>query len=178
MDKDIQSILFTEKELSQKTAELAQMVNEEYKDKDFIMVTVLKGGFMFAADLMRKMNIHVNINFIAVSSYGASAKSSGAVKIIKDLDSDVNGKHVLIVEDIVDTGLTLSYLKQLILSRGAKSVKICTIMNKPARRKVDIDIEYVGFEVPDEFVVGYGLDYCEKYRNLPYVGILKREIYT
>ena len=178
MDKDIQSILFTEKELSQKTAELAQMVNEEYKDKDFIMVTVLKGGFMFAADLMRKMNIHVNINFIAVSSYGASAKSSGAVKIIKDLDSDVNGKHVLIVEDIVDTGLTLSYLKQLILSRGAKSVKICTIMNKPARRKVDIDIEYVGFEVPDEFVVGYGLDYCEKYRNLPYVGILKKEVYT
>lgn len=177
MTNDVAGILISKEQLSEKVAELAKQISKDYKDRQFIMVAVLKGSFIFAADLMREMDISVNINFMAVSSYGAAAKSSGAVKILKDLDTDVNGKDVLIVEDIIDSGLTLSYLKQLILTRGAKSVRICTILNKPARRKVDIEVDYLGFDIPDEFVVGYGLDYNECYRNLPYIGILKREIY-
>ncbi len=177
MNHDVEKILISEQALKEKVVELAALINADYKGKNIVFVSVLKGGFIFAADLLRKLEIDADINFVAVSSYGAGSKSSGAVKIIKDLDTDVSNKDVLIVEDIVDTGLTLSYLKNLILTRGARSVKICTILNKPSRRKADIDVEYIGYEIPDEFVVGYGLDYNEKYRSLPYIGILKRSIY-
>jgi len=177
MNKDIESVLISEEELANKVLEMAEAINRDFEDKKLLIVSVLKGGFIFAADLMRKIEINAPIEFIAVSSYGASSKSSGAVKIIKDLDRDINGLDILIVEDILDSGLTLSYIKKLLITRGAKSVKICTILNKPSRRKADIDADYIGFDIPDEFVVGYGLDFDERYRNLPYVAILKREVY-
>ncbi len=178
MHQDLKEILLTQQQLADKTKELAQRISDDYRDKEFVMVTVLKGGFIFASDLVRQMNIDVDINFMAVSSYGSGTRSSGNVKIVKDLDSDIRGKHVLIVEDIVDSGHTLSFLMQLMKDRGAVDVKICTILNKPSRREVDIDVAYLGYDIPDEFVVGYGLDYDERYRNLPYLGTLKEEVYN
>lgn len=178
MHQDVKEILLTEQQLADKTKELAKRISDDYRGKDFVMVTVLKGGFIFAADLVRQMDIDVDINFMAVSSYGSGTRSSGNVKIIKDLDSDIRGKHVLIVEDIIDSGNTLSCLAELMKERGAVDVRICTILNKPSRREVDIDVAYVGYDIPDEFVVGYGLDYDERYRNLPYLGTLKEEVYN
>lgn len=178
MHQDVKEILLTEQQLADKTKELAKRISDDYRGKEFVMVSVLKGGFIFAADLVRQMDIDVDINFMAVSSYGSGTRSSGNVKIIKDLDSDIRGKHVLIVEDIIDSGNTLSYLAELMKERGAVDVRICTILNKPSRREVDIDVAYVGYDIPDEFVVGYGLDYNEKYRNLPYLGTLKEEVYN
>lgn len=178
MHQDVKEILLTEQQLADKTKELAKRISDDYRGKEFVMVSVLKGGFIFAADLVRQMDIDVDINFMAVSSYGSGTRSSGNVKIIKDLDSDIRGKHVLIVEDIIDSGNTLSYLAELMKERGAVDVRICTILNKPSRREVDIDVAYVGYDIPDEFVVGYGLDYDEKYRNLPYLGTLKEEVYN
>lgn len=177
MMQAIEKVLISEETLQEKVAELAKQISEDYAGKDLLLVSVLKGGFVFAADLFRSLSIPASVDFMAVSSYGASSKSSGVVKILKDLDRPVEGKDVLIVEDILDSGVTLNYLKDLLLHRGVKSLKICTILNKPDRRKADIAADYVGFDIPDEFVVGYGLDYDEKYRNLPFVGILKREIY-
>ena len=173
----IEKILISEEELQTKVIELAKQISSDYKGKNLLVISVLKGGFVFAADLFRRLTIPVEIDFMAVSSYGASSKSSGVVKILKDLDQPVAGKDVLIAEDILDSGVTLNYLKELLIHRGAKSVKICTILNKPDRRVADISPDYLGYNIPDEFVVGYGLDYAEKYRNLPFVGILKREIY-
>lgn len=178
MHQDVKEILLTEQQLADKTKELAKRISDDYRGKDFVMVTVLKGGFIFAADLVRQMDIDVDINFMAVSSYGSGTRSSGNVKIIKDLDSDIRGKYVLIVEDIIDSGNTLSCLAELMKERGAVDVRICTILNKPSRREVDIDVAYVGYDIPDEFVVGYGLDYDERYRNLPYLGTLKEEVYN
>lgn len=178
MHQDLKEILLTQQQLADKTKELAQRISDDYRGKEFVMVTVLKGGFIFASDLVRQMDIDVDINFMAVSSYGSGTRSSGNVKIVKDLDSDIRGKHVLIVEDIVDSGHTLSFLMQLMKDRGAVDVKICTILNKPSRREVDIDVAYLGYDIPDEFVVGYGLDYDERYRNLPYLGTLKEEVYN
>lgn len=178
MHQDLKEILLTQQQLADKTKELAQRISNDYRGKEFVMVTVLKGGFIFASDLVRQMDIDVDINFMAVSSYGSGTRSSGNVKIVKDLDSDVRGKHVLIVEDIVDSGHTLSFLMQLMKERGAVDVKICTILNKPSRREVDIDVAYLGYDIPDEFVVGYGLDYDERYRNLPYLATLKEEVYN
>lgn len=178
MHQDLKEILLTQQQLADKTKELAQRISNDYRGKEFVMVTVLKGGFIFASDLVRQMDIDVDINFMAVSSYGSGTRSSGNVKIVKDLDSDVRGKHVLIVEDIVDSGHTLSFLMQLMKDRGAVDVKICTILNKPSRREVDIDVAYLGYDIPDEFVVGYGLDYDERYRNLPYLATLKEEVYN
>ncbi len=178
MHQDLKEILLTQQQLADKTKELAQRISDDYRGKKFVMVTVLKGGFIFASDLVRQMDIDVDINFMAVSSYGSGTRSSGNVKIVKDLDSDIRGKHVLIVEDIVDSGHTLSFLMQLMKDRGAVDVKICTILNKPSRREVDIDVTYLGYDIPDEFVVGYGLDYDERYRNLPYLGTLKEEVYN
>lgn len=177
MHNDILKVLISEEELKAKTAELAAEISEYYKGKDLLVITVLKGSFIFAADLMRALSIPAEIDFMVLSSYGASSSTSGVVQIRKDLDRDIKDLEILIVEDILDSGLTLSYLKNMLLARGAKDVRICTILNKPARRKADIEADYIGFDVPDEFVVGYGLDFAEKYRNLPYVGVLKREVY-
>ena len=177
MEKNVERILLTAEQLQDKTKELGKQISEDYKGKKLIIVSVLKGAVVFTTDLIRNISIPMEIDFMAISSYGLSTTTSGVVRILKDLETDIEGKDVLIVEDIVDTGLTLNYLKNLLISRGPNSVKICTILNKPARRQVDVQIDYVGFDIPDEFVVGYGLDYSEKYRNLDYVGVLKREVY-
>ncbi len=175
---DIEEILVSRDEIKEMVVKVGKQISEAYKGEELVLVGVLKGGFVFLADLMREIVIPVDMDLIAVSSYGASTKSSGVVRIIKDIDMNITNKHVLIVEDLVDTGLTLSYLKELFKTRGPKSVKICTAFDKPSRRKVDIDIDYSGIEVPDKFIVGYGLDYAGKYRNLPDVCTLKREVYT
>ena len=175
---DIEKVLVTEEEIRQKVAELGEQITRDYRGKNLLMVSVLKGSVIFMADLMRAVDLPCTIDFMCVSSYGSGTSSSGVVKIIKDLDGDLSGKDVLIVEDILDTGVTLSNLVPMLKMRNPNSVKICTILDKPSRRKANIQPDYEGFQVPDEFVVGYGLDYDEKYRNLPYVGVLKPEIYT
>ena len=177
MHNDILKVLLTEEQLKEKTKELAAKVSKDYRDKNVLIISVLKGAFIFAADFIRELDIMAEIDFMVTSSYGTSTKSSGVVQIIKDIQKDITGMDILIVEDILDSGLTLSYLKKLFLTRGANSVKVCTILNKPERRKADIEPDYVGYDVPDEFVVGYGLDFNEKYRQLPYVGVLKPEVY-
>ncbi len=174
MYNDVGEILFTEKEISQKVQELGKRISQDYKkDDEIVLVGVLKGASVFMADLMRQIDIPVYIDFIAVSSYGYSTESSGIVRILKDLDLEIEGKHILIVEDIIDTGLTLKYLTNNIKSRNIKSLKICTLLDKPKRRKCDLHIDYIGFEIPDKFIVGYGIDYGEKYRNLPFIAMLK-----
>ena len=168
----------SEEQIAEKVAQTGRQITEDYQDKNLLMVSVLKGSVVFMADLMRAVSIPCSIDFMVVSSYGGSnTTTSGLVKIIKDLDGDLSGKDVLIVEDILDTGVTLSNLVPMLKMRNPNSVKICTILDKPSRRKADIQPDYEGFQVPDEFVVGYGLDYDEKYRNLPYVGVLKPEVY-
>ena len=177
MHDDVKTVLVSEEQLKAKVAELGAQISRDYAGKNLVLVSILKGSVVFMADLMRAVTIPCSIDFMVVSSYGGSnTTSSGLVKIIKDLDGDLSGKDVLIVEDILDTGVTLSNLVPMLTMRN--SVKICTILDKPSRRKADIQPDYEGFRVPDEFVVGYGLDYAEKYRNLPYVGVLKPEIYT
>ena len=170
MNDDIKNILVSEEALKAKVAELGAQISRDYEGRNLVLVSILKGSVVFMADLMRAVTIPCSIDFMVVSSYGGSnTTTSGLVKIIKDLDGDLSGKDVLIVEDILDTGVKM---------RNPNSVKICTILDKPSRRKADIQPDYEGFQVPDEFVVGYGLDYDEKYRNLPYVGVLKPEIYA
>ena len=178
MLQDIERVLLSEEQLRQRVRELAEEISKEYAGKEILMIGVLRGAVMFMADLARAITVPVMIDFMAVSSYGTSTSSSGIVRILKDLDEEVAGKHVLIVEDIIDSGLTLSYLVDNIKSRQPASVRICTLLNKPERRKVDLEVNYNGFVVPDEFVVGYGLDYAEKYRNVPFIGILKPAIYA
>lgn len=173
----IKQILISKEELNQKVKELGNKISGDYEGKDLILVGVLKGGFVFLADLMRELKIPVEIDFISVSSYGNSSKSSGVVRIIKDIDISITNKHVIIVEDIVDTGLTLKYLKEMLQTRGPADIKIIAALDKPSRRKVEIDIDYKGFTIPDEFVIGYGLDYAGKYRNLPDLCILDEEMY-
>lgn len=177
MNKDIKKILIEENELKSKVAEIAAKITEDYKGKDLLIVCVLKGAVIFASDLIRKIDLPLDIDFIAISSYGANTKSSGVVRILKDLNTGIEDRHVLIVEDIIDSGLTLAYLADNLRSRQPASVEICTILDKKERRTINLDIKYAGFVVPDEFVVGYGLDYAEKYRNLPYIAVLKEEIY-
>lgn len=179
MHQDIDHILVSEEDLQAKVAELGARISADYEGKDLLLVSILKGAVVFMADLMRAVSIPCGIDFMVVSSYGgANTSSTGLVKIIKDLDQDLSGKDVLIVEDILDTGITLSHLMPMLQMRKPNSLRLCTILSKPSRRKADIEPDYCGFEVPDEFVVGYGLDYDEKYRNLPYVGVLKPEIYS
>ena len=158
--------------------ELGGKITADYKNSNLMLVTVLKGAVVFLADLMRQIDVPAEIDFMVVSSYGSGVKSSGVVKIVKDLDVPLAGKDILIVEDILDSGLTLSYIKELLESRGPRSIRIATLLDKPSRRKVDLQADYIGFSVPDEFVIGYGLDYDEKYRNLPYIGILKPKVYS
>ena len=177
MKNDILKILVTEEEIKQKVSELGAQISRDYKDKNLLLVGVLKGSVVFMADLMRAITIPARIDFMAVSSYGSGTVSSGVVKIIKDLDIDLHGYDVLIVEDILDSGMTLKYITGLLEQRGTKSIKIATLLDKPARRKADIKADYYCFNIPDEFVVGYGLDYNEEYRNFPAVGVLKPEIY-
>ena len=165
-------VLVSKEQLEEKTSELAQRITRDYQGKELVLVGVLKGGFIFLADLARKIDMDLTIEFISVSSYGSSTESSGVVRIIKDIDTDVTGKRVLIVEDLIDTGLTLNYLKGLFNSKGCASVKLAAIMDKPDRRKVDLKVDYSGIVIPDEFVVGYGLDWAGKYRNLPEVCVV------
>ena len=171
-------IIIDEVSLLNKVKELGDKITRDYADKDLLLVCVLNGAIMFMADLMKFIKLNVEIDFMAVSSYGLSTKSSGVVKIIKDLDKTVEGKHILIVEDIIDSGLTLAYLIENLKSRGPESVEICTLLNKPSGRKTDVPTKYVGFDITNEFVVGYGLDYAEKYRNVPYIFVLKEEVYS
>lgn len=178
MQGDIEEILVNRETIKNMVRELGGRISRDYEGQELVLVGVLKGGFIFLADLMREITIPVDMDLIAVSSYGASTKSSGVVRIIKDIDINVTGKHVLIVEDLVDTGLTLRHLEELFKTRSPLSVKICTAFDKPSRRKVDIDIDYGGIEVPDKFIVGYGLDFAGKYRNLPDICTLKPEVYT
>ena len=177
MLQDIKEVLFSEEAINERVKELAAKISEDYKGKELLVVGVLKGSVIFASELIKNITIPCQIDFMAVSSYGDSSETTGVVRILKDLDSEISGKHIIIVEDIVDSGVTLNYLLNYLKSRNASSVEIVSLLTKPSRRKVDIDCKYVGFETPDEFLVGYGLDYAEKYRNLPYVGILKEEVY-
>lgn len=177
MHNDIQEILYTEEQIQEKIAELGKQISRDYQGRNPLVICVLKGAFIFMADLVKRLDIPLEIDFMAVSSYGNSARSSGVVKIVKDLDTTVEGRDVLIVEDIIDSGLTLSYLIDVLERRNALSVKVVTLFDKPARRTVGLQADYTGFVIPDAFVVGYGLDYAEKYRNLPYVGILKDSVY-
>ncbi len=178
MHSDIARILISEQELQNRVKELGAQISADYAGKDLLLVCVLKGGVMFLSDLLRAISIPVSIDFMATSSYGASTQSSGVVRIIKDLDTPLEGRNVLIVEDIIDTGHTLDYLVRILNERKPASLRICTLLNKAERRELDIQVDYIGFDIPNEFVVGYGLDYGEKYRNLPYVGVLKPELYS
>ena len=175
---DILKVLLSEEQLKAKCAEMGARITRDYQGKNLLLVTVLKGAVVYLADLMRCIDLPCAIDFMVVSSYGSGVKTSGVVKIVKDLDQDLSGRDILIVEDILASGMTLSYLKGLLQSRRPASIRIATLLDKPSRRKVDLQADYVGYEVPDEFVVGYGLDYDEQYRNLPYVGVLKPEVYT
>ena len=178
LNDDILKVLYSEEELKAKCAEMGAQITKDYAGKNLLLVTVLKGAVIYFTDLMRAIDLPCTIDFMIVSSYGSGVKTSGVVKIVKDLDTDLTGKDLLIVEDILDTGLTLSYLKDMLAARNPASIRIATLLDKPDRRKADIKADYIGYRVPDEFVVGYGLDYDEKYRNLPYVGVLKPEIYS
>lgn len=177
MEKDVKEVLFTKEVISRKVKEMGKQLEKDYSGKEIIVIGVLKGANIFLGDLVREINLPVYIDFMAVSSYGLSTESSGVVRILKDLDLEIEDKHVLVVEDIIDTGLTLKYITENLKSRKVASLKICTLLDKPSRRKCNLDIDYIGFEIPDEFIVGYGIDYGEKYRNLPYIATLKNEIY-
>lgn len=175
---DIQSVLLSEETIGERVKEIGQAISKDFEGKDVVFIGVLKGCFIFMADLMRHVTIPCSMDFMAVSSYGSGTVSTGAVKINKDLSQNIEGKHVIFVEDILDSGLTLSYLANYLQARQPASISIATLMDKPARRKADIKADYAGFEVPDAFVVGYGLDFDEKYRNLPFIGVLKPEVYS
>ncbi len=177
MKNDIKEVLFTEEQLRQKVDELGAQITADYRGKNPLIVSVLKGSYVFMADLTRRIDTPCNVDFMVVSSYGAGTKTSGEVQIIKDLENSIDGRDLIIVEDILDSGVTLSYLMKVLTARGANSIRLCTLLSKPDRRKIDVHIDYLGFEIPDEFVVGYGLDFAEKYRNLPYIGILKPSVY-
>lgn len=177
LNEAIREILLTEEEIKNKVRELSNQIIKDFPDGDVILIGILKGSVIFVADLMRSMNINVTMDFMAVSSYGMSSNTSGIVRILKDLDFDIEDKDVVIVEDIIDTGTTLKYLYEYLKARNPRNLKICCLLDKADRRKADIKADYIGFSIPDEFVVGYGLDYAEKFRNLPYIGILKEEVY-
>lgn len=178
MKDDILKVLLSEEEISVKVQEIGAQITKDYQNKNLLMVSVLKGSVVFMADLMRAVDCHARIDFMSVSSYGNGTKTSGVVKIVKDLDLNLEGYDLLLVEDILDSGKTLYYLREILKERNPASIRIATLLNKPARREADITPDYSCFEVPDEFVVGYGLDFAEKYRNLPYIGVLKPEVYT
>ncbi len=177
MNDDIKKILIGEEELKAIVGKLGEQITEDYKGKNLLLIGVLKGSVIFMADLMRAIDLPCNIDFMAVSSYGNGTESTGRVKINKDLDSDIQGKDIIIIEDILDSGKTLYYLRDILSARKPASIKICTLFDKPERREADIKADYVGSLVPNEFIVGYGLDYSEYYRNLPFIGVLKESVY-
>lgn len=166
-------VLLSEQEVDDKIREIGEQISKDYEGKEVHLICVLKGGSFFMCELAKRITVPVSLDFMSVSSYGGGTMSSGVVKIVKDLDEPVKGKHVLVVEDIVDSGRTLSYLMEMLKERGAESLRLCTLLNKPERRVVDVKVDYTCFEIPDEFVVGYGLDYAQKYRNLPYIGVVE-----
>lgn len=178
MLNDLEKVLFDEAQIAERIAKVATEIDRDYAGKKPIMIAVLKGSVMFYTDLMKKMNIMAEMDFMAISSYGNETKSSGEVKMIKDLDRCIEGRHIVIVEDIVDTGYTLNYLKATLSTRNPASIKVCSLLNKKERREVNVEPDYVCFEVGNEFVVGYGLDYAQFYRNLPVIGVLKKEVYS
>ena len=172
--KEKVDILISENEIHNRILEIADRINKDYEGEELTLICVLKGGVMFMCDLAKRLNLNVRLDFMSVSSYGSQTKSSGVVKIIKDLDDSIDGKNVLVVEDIIDSGNTLSYLMDILKKRGPKSIKLCTLLDKPSRReKKDVFVDYVCFEIEDKFVVGYGLDYDQRYRNLPYIGVME-----
>ncbi len=177
-DGEIEKVLISEEEIVQKTRELAEVIAKDYADREVLMIGVLKGAVMFMSDLARALPLPVQLEFMAVSSYGSSTSSSGIVRILKDLDKDITGKDVLVVEDIIDSGLTLSWLLKNLGARNPSSIEVCTLLRKPDALKMPIEVKYLGFDIANEFVVGYGLDYAERYRDLPYIGTLKPEIYS
>jgi hypoxanthine phosphoribosyltransferase len=177
LHEDIQEVLISSDEIQDKIAELAKQITEDYRGKDLLLIGILKGAFVFMSDLARSVQLPVEFDFMAVSSYGSSTKSSGVVRILKDLDYEITGRHVLLVEDIIDSGLTINYLLRYLEARGPASLEICSLFWKKGEQAVPMDVRYPGFEIPAVFVVGYGLDFAEKYRNLPYIGVLKPEAY-
>ena len=177
VQSDIEKVIVSEEQLQSRLKEIARQIENDYKDQDLLLIGVLKGAVMVMADLTRHINRHVEIDWMAVSSYGSGTKSSGVVRILKDLDRDITGRNVLIIEDIVDTGLTLDWLSQNLKSRGAGSVEIMTVLRKPDAAMVKVDVRYVGFDIPKDFVIGYGLDFNEKYRNLPFIAVLAKHMY-
>ncbi|MEF9960204.1 MAG: hypoxanthine phosphoribosyltransferase [Niameybacter sp.] len=177
MQNDIARILLTEEAIQDRVKALGEAITTQYAGKELLVVGILKGSNVFMSDLIRQIQIPLKIDFMIVSSYGNATESTGVVKIMKDIEQSISDKHVLIVEDIIDSGLTLKYLTEMLNTRKPASIKLCTLLDKPARRKERVDVDYVGFEMPDEFIVGYGIDYSEHYRNLPYVGVLKPEVY-
>ena len=177
MDQDILKVLHTEEQIAARIKELGDQMYEDFKGRDPLFVSVLRGAFVFMADIVRACQVKSDVEFIAVSSYGNGTSSSGVVQITHDIQQDISGRELIIIEDILDSGNTLNFLKQYFLTKGAKSVTICTLLDKPGRRTKAVNADYVGFEIPDEFVVGYGLDYAQKYRNLPYIGVLKPHVY-
>ena len=178
MANDLKSVLLTREEIAQKVRQIGREINADYRGEEIIVACVLRGGFVFCADLVRELSMPMTIEFLVASSYGAQSQSSGNVQIKKDFETDISGKHVLLVEDIVDSGLTLSRLKEMLMVRQPASLKICTLLNNPARRKVELVADYCGFDIPDEFVVGYGLDYAGHYRNLKDICILDESVYA
>ncbi len=178
MIKDVERVLVSEEEIKEAVKRIARQLEKDYEGKEIMFVGLLKGSIAFMADLIKEYTKTCTIDFMAVSSYGSGTESSGRVNIVKDLSVPIDGKDIVIVEDIIDSGNTLSFIKAYFAAKNANSVRICTLLNKPSRRVVDIDVEYIGFDIPDEFVIGYGLDYNEHYRNLPYVGVLDRRVYS
>lgn len=176
-DNDIQEVLFSEEQLKNRVQEIAQQITADYQGKEIMLISVLRGSFVFMADLCRAIDLPCTLDFMAVSSYGKGTKSSGQVQITKDLSEDISDRHIIVVEDILDSGNTLSYLLKILENRHPASIRLCTLLDKPDRRVKPVEVHYSGFTIPDAFVVGYGLDYAEKYRNLPYIGILKPRVY-
>jgi hypoxanthine phosphoribosyltransferase len=170
---NVSNTLISQKEIEAKVVEIAKKIEKDYENQELLVVGVLKGAFVFVSDLVRNINLDLSLDFMAVSSYGMSTQSSGVVKINKDIEMDITGKNVIIVEDIIDTGLTLKYIKEYLSGKNAKSVRICTLLDKPSRRKCDVEVDYIGFEIEDLFIVGYGIDCKEKYRNLPYIAYVQ-----
>ena len=177
LEKAIQEVLFSEEQLKNRVNEIAKQIEKDYEGKEIMLISVLRGSFVFMADLCRCIDLPCTVDFMSVSSYGKGTSSSGQVQITKDLSSDITGQHIIVVEDILDSGNTLSYLLKLLEQRNPASIRLCTLLDKPDRRVKHVDVHYSGFSIPDAFVVGYGLDYAEQYRNLPYIGILKPEVY-
>ena len=177
MEQDIERVLFSAQELDERVAQLAREINRDYAGREITLISVLRGSFIFMADLTRKIELPCTVDFMSVSSYGRGTRSSGQVQITKDLSSDITGKNIIVVEDILDSGNTLSYLLKVLEQRSPASIRLCTLLDKPERREKPVEVHYSGFSIPDAFVVGYGLDYAERYRNLPYIGILKPSVY-